>query len=1033
MGNEHSSDFTDPDQKQRTLFRRSSSLPTKMKAPKLKNLGDFQYAASYLSFRVQNFNGARHDPQYQEIENQIVEVSMELQRYRVTLLRDSDRSAADGIQKSISDCLSALLRKAQENEGGNLDAGAVESSSFVAQREEERRMSTVTSSQQSLDRQPQKSQRKSKSRQSTTKTTAKYHRRTQTLQQIERTVLELKANITNAIFCQQTASFERYESKLKSVCMELELVDVEEHSPLSEKKKELFDILIKCNSNLRKAKKRMQRQVAIDIPDHVLARSEMDSLEEEIHRTEQVLESEEGQLGDLKAKFELLLEKVSNVRENADIEERKKIAAEIVRSNLKKIELKEIEVKLQQLRDEVEGFDGVKYSEAFVKLDQQLRHLWDEVSNIEGSEERKFKTIGEIQSVIQKLLRKSEENESILYENSEHLKQVQQMQQQRQSQQQGQQQEQQQKQMSPKEPLPTPKEQPQQKTLEGIVDEFISNWHSLKLHTESKKWNQTEKARIKIKLSNVLSNIQDILDIIDDQMEQKQETKSTPSEAQQQNHKPVVHVKPETSKSTTETLKLEEKVTLRQEVPVRDVGERLSENTMYFNFTSRKDEASKRLSELEANVRDLKGKVKAFNEAIRNTEYEKIKNDIQNCVDELKALQPKGKTLLEEVYELAEELEIKIAENQSENIKTRANLKALIERLQNLKKKIDNFVGAYRNILYNRIEEDLKKLLEELDGLNPHGDKKLLYAISQTKQKAQQYTKILESKSSKPESSPSQRDSTISFNNIQKVRAKLLEIKETAEQFSGLTNDPAYQLIRGELNWCTEELKTIQDYGRTSIIETKQQYFDYIEEMHKYLDQKVLQGAQSRIQDEDYVVGPVVTEKKDPYKQMQQIEESFAVTARKVEDFNGKSTDKLYAYLDEMLILTLIALDNLNIKDGEMTIRRNQMTKKVHQYSKLLGEKAKAKKKEEERESLEQIRKICNSIKFEIDNGINDTRYSELNERLVNLLIEVDEMKAEDEAARQYCKERITEVLRLLQSKINYQIKFVSDLDGIQI
>lgn len=1025
MGNEHSADTRpttpNPETKSKSFFRRSSTLPTKMKGPKLKNLSDFQYAASFLSLRVQNFTGLRHDPQYEEIEKQIVDVSMELQKYRTTLVRDAERVAADGVQKSISDCLAALLRKAQENEAD----GAVESNSFVAQQElVERRTESSFQSQQSLQEQPKKKEHR-KSNKNRQSVAPKYQKRLQTLQQIEKVVLELKANITNAIFCQQTDSFEKYESKIKTICRDLELVDVDEHSPLAEKKKELYDLLIKCNNNIKKTRRRMERQVAVDVPDYILARSEMTSLEEEIHRTEQLLQNEHETFEGLKLKFEQLLVKVDRVKNTSELQERKKVASEVIRSNLSKIFFLEIQKRLSCLKAQIDEFFDVKHSNNFVKLDQQLRQLWDEVSTIEGSEERKFKVITEIQNAIQTLLRKAEGNEKEEVSVLQNKEQV----------------------IERSEPA-------KQKKLEEIIDSFILEWHSLKLHAEANKWSTVEKARIKIKLANVVSNIQDILDtiekqdevVVNDEVPLRKEVAENVDANKQAYSKPVVHVKPETSKSVKE--EVAKKTEVEQPSPenarkqieyhpgsgFKDTGERLNDNTTYFNFTAKRDESALRLSELRTVVEDLKRKVTNFNEAVRNVEYEKVKNAIEHCVSELRSLQPKGKFLLQQVYELAEQLEIKVAENQSKTITTRTKLKELVEKLQSTKKKIDNFTGTYKNVLYTKIEDDLKQLITAFDALNCYGDKKLLYATSQTKQKAQQYLKILESKSAKTddvqETLIQKRASTIAFEDIHNVRVKLMEIKDTAENFSGFSDEPAYKLLQKELTLCARKINDIEDTGRSSIRESKLQYLNYIAEMRKYLEQK----AQKR-NSEEYVVKPIVTDRSDPQKELEQIEESFAETARKIEEFKGNPDDKLYGYLDEMIIATLIELDNLDARNEDMVHRKNYLKTKVHQFGKLMGEKVKSRQLEGEEASLDSIRRICASIKFEIDcrSEIDEQAYSELNERLVNLLLKVDAIKNEDATAKTSCKEYISEVLRILQGKINYQIKFISDLDAVQI
>lgn len=80
------------------------------------------------------------------------------------------------------------------------------------------------------------------------------------------------------------------------------------------------------------------------------------------------------------------------------------------------------------------------------------------------------------------------------------------------------------------------------------------------------------------------------------------------------------------------------------------------------------------------------------------------------------------------------------------------------------------------------------------------------------------------------------------FSSIQKVHLKLYDIKKAVQEYSSSGNDPVYNQIKNDLNWCKDLLKNIQEKDCSSPIhlQWKKQHLDYIHELSKFLDIKAM-------------------------------------------------------------------------------------------------------------------------------------------------------------------------------------------------
>lgn len=896
-------------------FKRTGSLPSRLNHAKHNSLIDFENTAKFLYMRCETFSGLKNDEIYRQIQTEVAEASKELQEYR-NKLRKSDKLAADDIQRTLSSCVFILVKKAQDNEHVVLDHGAVESESFIAQNVDVKSESGVSEvvlrkapkkEEPKLKKEPKQEEEKIKdspkpikqNRKSAYAPGSKYHRRMQPLHEIEREVRDLKAEIDETILLQNTDKFESQEKRIKSICIQLELIKVESYTPLSEKKSELYETMIKCNKTIKRARRKLLRQSVADTPETSTSKRELEAIEKKISEAEKQLEKEEA-VSSVKDKMKELQSKLNNMRDSNTTKDRKQAALKKIKNILNDIQILDVEKRLSKLQMMVLNFSDTKGSSQYLILDQLLRQLWDEVSELDVLTYKKQMFINSIQEALKLLVKnckEPEENKEIVYENKNIVKQHPQSQA-----------------VSPikisKPPLPSPRDAVGNNVENSLIQQLqllddVSNWNSV---------SEREAAMIKNKLTNIMSKIDEALDGLpknsehhdpeaqneqnaslgtdaaNDTLEQPKEQTDiivntvTSSVSMHRKYGSLDALEANENPANANTFEPIKKVSSSADLKENQKGvegiqpAQVENSAIHFNFAQKNANISSasrisnlptlsqltdQMSSIQSNVEDLGNQVQAFVGIYKDNIYEKIHNGLNHCLEELNSIDSVEYTtvetskskLLQQILTNLDELNTKVLQNQVTYKATKAEVKEVAERLSNIKKKIDGFTGAYKNVLYVQIESELLKCLDKLHNLYFPGDAKLQHAIAQTKQKNEQFLKILEEKSTKSyttdssepvqsnDSTPDAAEAKTPSDEVQRLRKRLLKVRNDAESFSGTSEDPMYALIQNDLWKCSEELKQMQDLGRQSVIDSKKQYLDYVEQLQIYLEQKAEQAA----------------------------------------------------------------------------------------------------------------------------------------------------------------------------------------------
>lgn len=1124
-------------------FKRTRSLPTKLN--KSKSIYDFDVACQYLIAKTSTFNSTKNDPKYSEIIEEIARVSKDLQEYRRKLRIDSEKYEADNIQKSLSDCMSNLVRKAQENEANSSsDIGVVDTNSIIVQNY--RNSLPKQQPPQKVNRplpEPPKSRNKPRNRQkNNVQPSPKYHKRMQPLHAIEVKVQDLKSDVDTAILQRNEPQFGEIESRIKSVCRDLELVETENHTPLYEKKEQLYTALIKYNKSIRRARRKLQRETAVDIPDQQNANNpEMNAIEKEITMANLQRMAEPDAIEEHKQKYTQILEKLEAVNDTSIADTKNNSIIE-VKAKLKDIELQEFEMELQTVQQEVMDFSDYRESQKFVQLDQKLLQMWDKVSRMKIPSYKERFMVKQIQEALYLLnkncLKPTEsKTEGTLYQNKEVVQQ------------------------HPlvngtsqtskiiKPPLPTPREQtPTENDLKAQLDEYLKQIDEIKNKINHKKPEETEEIDVRSQLSNVSSNINDLLERLAKESEKSasQSVHDYPTQfkdevnARKSQNVPtevVVHLEPirrapekpmndindtngndeiyttpaesvndyNTSqfegdgKSTVSSNvypSIEDKTTYKTDVGVlqenlhvktasiskaseegeytasvksseiKELGEQLDNNTTYYNFTGKKKSTNKvqetnqqeqltnELDDIKNITRKMYSEVQNFEGISKDINYERIQTNLNRCLSSLTTIdayayndiERRKSNLSREIQNCLDNLDNKLLKNQEEYRKTRNSLKEIADKLHGLKKRIDGFAGAYKNVLYVQIESELIACLDHLKTLKFSGDSKLTHAVAQAKQKNEQYLKILEQKSVKSHEFRHSKSNSVELSKttseispseaINNARQELLKIKDDAEVFSETSDHPGYSTILKNLEKCREDLRNIQDHGRSSVKVTKEQYLNYTVELQQYIEQK---AQQAKYYQEN--------RKQDMHQQLIQAENDLEKLSRQVDGFSGSASDPLYTHLDEKLIQIQIIVDKLPVAEGNKEIedRKMSLSKNIHRYSKILNEKVgnlSGSRDNLQAEKLENVKEEIKKIYTEIENidgPINEAIYDMYNDMLVDFFIRTENADATTDKQRQMCKEDIFKARGILTNKfkiskeVNQPIKFFTDLDGVQI
>ena len=419
---------------------------------------------------------------------------------------------------------------------------------------------------------------------------------------------------------------------------------------------------------------------------------------------------------------------------------------------------------------------------------------------------------------------------------------------------------------------------------------------------------------------------------------------------------------------------------------VKDVTKQIKEfngsesDSKYYDLQSKLDEFMVNVEEIATNdsmmVENSKDKaLKMIADASKSLDDIIQKRNIVNSEDET------HKVLLLEIKEPIKEEATK--QKSEETIK----MKAIVEMLQKLKKKVDCFYGTYKNIQYVQIEKELEDCLENLSELDSKGNEKIESNKNQIKQKILQYLSILDEKSLKVHSednlaelSPKQTP----YEQISELRDKLSKVKSEMENFTGAYKDEEYIKIETKTISYKTFIDEIHDLN-DSIKTAKDQYTNYVNELLQYFKDKVF-ATNDINQDAQMVTSNI----------MALYNEEILNVKKEILALHSPITQEEYDIFDEKLMNILKNVNDVNLDyQGFHDAKRNVM-EDIQILLNFLKSKRDFSGEDIDDEILKKIQDIENGIvliahRIEAfkPNPSSEREYDRIDEEMSNLLYKI--------------------------------------------
>ncbi|XP_031353634.1 early endosome antigen 1-like [Photinus pyralis] len=1063
-------------QSQEAQLRRNSSS---RKSPKRDDLQTKFDAIENVKTEIDLFGGNRQSERYSQIQETLASISKDFQEKKLASSKPKTRNRCDDGLGDIQHCLKRLETRVDFNEH-SLDSAAVESHSFIqsfaphqqaspmrdeidiaksisrigqeaAKLEHDIELNIEWSDQKLFEQKiqflykeldsifvdnrtplgEQKAKiadrlakcsnqlKRAQSDMRKSRTEEALHisdKPRETLSRIEEDTQKLERDIKLCIELDDYNQLKLLKRKIQLLYTDLEMIVVENHTPLSEQKAAIGKRLIKYNNQIRKNKRGNLQQ--------------LENIDKKVERLGAEALLFEGIGGDIKCKsiqqelenywtmvypFECVNDEEKNKKAHivAKIKNTMDELAKRVEANRREFEalgkLTEQSTKINELQGKTTNFVGRANDPAFGKIDKELRFLWTVLSEIEDVSEKvrgkKGAAITQIQTALNTL------NERALCHEEARIP-----------------------------------EETEESILLNKVKSFENQWnglnHNLQVHKISSDVSKLIVDVLK-RVSNGTAQKVNALDVIEKRrstgslvtvkiLDTVGEVKRLPPPVETEiKAQPAVKAIGEMqriglqakailqeireSKCTKHDKEYERLRSMLEEC--RSSLEKIDYNKKSDTIESNKRRALKTIMEsirvleekpsknskacevmdIHAEIQYFRQQIKTFTGVTKDLNYSKIKQGLSDCLVKLQLIDDDLAIKQDNIRQIQfyhQELETKLAENQAK-VKINKEIadakrqiaqetKNVIEDVQKLKSQVERFSGVYDGLQFQQIQENLNKCSRKLDGIDIVGDEKLENARTQTKQKIQKYLQVLEERSSKPEIVPE----SSPHRKINVLRDRLVDIKVKTEEFDGKYKDAGYAKIEEELARCLQELKVIDDRGHRSIVLSKEQYEEYIVKLLQYFEDK----TKTSEADEEIA---------DP-------SEELAAIGHEVADLKGRidaGTSDL-AKLQEKGDLLREQLANVNAGDAS---HKKQLLEDLEGCKLLLM------RKRRNQEKFDHAWKKIVEVADEVERFVgvkNDKNYCRLDEVLIQLMMELDKIDCSGNSDMKVAKQQAMQMIQ---------------------
>lgn len=971
----------------------SPKRSSRRKSAKLDQIEGIAQSAKFVKDEIIAFKGRRASTGYIQFQKFLANSANQIQDIKKKRKSAYEIGRCNEILDDINDCYQKLEQKVAANDGGesSLDLAAVESNSFINVNNE---------------KSPKRKRAKREYLAS--------------LEQLERKALALELETKRALDEDNFKKYAALKQDIEQLLVKSEMIQVDPHGPLHDQKQALTKKLIRYHRQMQKSNKKSangkderdsRRDSYQQLDDLISTEEALEDLEVRVSQfsgvrgdaaykqLEQLLEShwtklysldvmgdeDKNRKADDNEKVKRILQ---NLRRKGDENESERRAVE---------EMKSIETQLQGLKVAVANVSNKK-RDGYLQVDQSLRELWASLSHVyeatEKTKKQKIHLIAEIQGQLRKLSEGSEDKntQSHLIKQAEefksHLDQL----------------------IHSFEVQKFTSRDTLKETLQILeaASEKIQK-KLVELQEAEKKFDDTD--NLLQKLQNVVLRKQFPRDPILTPEQRSEEVRKRLSQIETAQfevtkeinafHKIVARAKELQSNIIASSCLKDDNLYKTFKTKLLELQQALgnmpyTRNTDSIGHSRKKaseaiaaalkhleekptkfSETFQKVMDIDAGVQYLYQQIKAFTGTSKDTQYTKIESELIGHRNKLNQIEANTdeipiRELENKIIQYQQELAAQLSENQGKTTRSSSyEIKKIVEVAQEVKQQIDRFTGTYKGIHYKSIEDKLKTCLSSLSDIDVSTDPKLSYAKQQLNQKINNYYKILEDRSTKPEGT-----NKLPHVQINSLRDKLVVIKNDTETFTGCYKDARYKKIEQALKNCSEELKLIEDCGHQSVRISKEQYDDYIVKLLKYFEEKTI-----AMQPEESI--------RDPMEELDVIEQTYKELKKRIVDFEGVYDDENYIEIEDLLVKIMVRIDGVNPGNvAQVRGRRKTLMQDVQNYAKEFEEKTKQETNEITKvlQELSDIyKKIC-----VFEGNRSDAVYVQLDEALISLMVKLD-------------------------------------------
>nr|XP_023020142.1 daple-like protein [Leptinotarsa decemlineata] len=257
------------------------------------------------------------------------------------------------------------------------------------------------------------------------------------------------------------------------------------------------------------------------------------------------------------------------------------------------------------------------------------------------------------------------------------------------------------------------------------------------------------------------------------------------------------------------------------------------------------------------------------------------------------------------------------------------------ETLTALKEKVNRFSGAYKGVLYNKIEKDLNKIIIDA---SEHIDNKTI--SDEVTRQAEKHLKILEHRATRDQSfrrAISERPIAIDDEKIMKLRAEVENIRNDMEIVAGNDVD-SFMHLKSRLDLVILELDQLKKLNENEE-QMKTSIQNEVDALKIIVDAKISTALENRnilLMKKDEASEGKYTERLD------KIERGLDELRSEIENFVGTTSDNKFYELDECAIRIILKINDMGTfpEGGELYNKKVKLSEEAMHCSKMLSQRA---------------------------------------------------------------------------------------------